>query len=85
MEANIHFSKVWRPAERVESQWTLTLLPLRRSLLLLQVSTGQIQAAVNLKKTKPQKHCFTFVHGYKSKVMFYTQMFKNTHCKHKVF
>lgn len=52
-EANIHFSKVWRPAERVNSQRTLALLPLRLALLL-QVPTGQIQAAVNLTNAQKQ-------------------------------
>lgn len=53
MEASVHFSKVWRPAERVHSQWTLTLLLLRLPLLL-QVPAGQIQAAVNLTITQRQ-------------------------------
>lgn len=52
---NTHFSEVRRPAERVQSQWTLALLPLRLSLLL-QVSTRQIQAAVNLTRQNIVPH-----------------------------
>lgn len=42
-----HVSEVWRPAEGVHRQGALALLLLRLPLLL-QVSAGQIQAAVNL-------------------------------------
>lgn len=54
-QTNVHFSKVRRPAERVQSERTLALLPLRLTLLL-QVSTWQIQAAVNLIETHILPH-----------------------------
>lgn len=53
-EVNIQFSEVWRPAERVDGQRALALLPLRLALLL-QVPAGQIQAAVNLPTTRKQR------------------------------
>lgn len=48
-ECNVHFCEVWSPAERVDSERTLTLL-LRVLSLFLQLPTRQIQTAVYLQE-----------------------------------
>lgn len=51
LKTNVQFSKIRRPAERVQGQGALALLSLRLPLLL-QMPAGQIQAAVNLIKPR---------------------------------